>query len=167
VCCLPLPDLQQIDLQIGKEGVCIEAGGGIDAPGFTTATGGPHLHHLLFGNQGCRWSCRTTSAATQMRERPSPAGSATCCCELQHGVGVGLADSLKLLGCEPQFIRQQQLRQGMLFTGRCLHHGKGIRRQLSRIKTYVFGGLSSASKTARASLSWSRLRKVSARRNRH
>ena len=33
--------------------------------------------------------------------------------ELQHGVGVGLADSLKLLGCELQLIRQQQRGQGM------------------------------------------------------
>jgi len=57
-CRLPLPDLQQIDLQTGTEGACIEAGG-------------PHLHRLLFGNQ----------QPAQMRERPSPAGSARCCCE--------------------------------------------------------------------------------------
>ena len=33
--------------------------------------------------------------------------------ELQHGIGVGLADGLKLLGGEAQFLRQQQGRQGM------------------------------------------------------
>jgi hypothetical protein len=37
---LPLPDLQQIDLQTRKEGGCVEASGGIDALRVAAASGG-------------------------------------------------------------------------------------------------------------------------------